>query len=50
MSSSVYVDNRKKDILILGKGPEEGLTDTTLTAEKGYSFKIELRNGRKFAL
>ena len=39
MSSSVHVDNRKKDTLILGKGPEEELTDTTLTAEKGYSFR-----------
>ena len=39
MSSYVHVDNRKKDILILGEGPEEGLTDTALTAEKGYSFR-----------
>ena len=25
MSSSVHVDNKKKDILILGKGPTQGL-------------------------
>ena len=25
MSSSAKIDNRKKDILILGKGPTEGL-------------------------
>ena len=34
MSSSVYVDNKKKDILILGEGPTQGLDGTTLTAEK----------------
>ena len=32
MSSSVHVDNKKKDILILGKGPTQGL-EHTLTAE-----------------
>ena len=34
MSSSVYVDNKKKDILILGEGPTQGLDGTTLNAEK----------------
>ena len=34
MSSSLHVDNRKKDILILGEGPTQKLDDTTLTAEK----------------
>ena len=33
MSSSVHIDNKNKDILILGEGPTEGLDDTTLTAE-----------------
>ena len=33
MSSSVHFDN-KKEILILGKGPTQGLDDTTLNAEK----------------
>ena len=33
MSSSVHVNNKKKDILILGKGPTQGL-EYTLTAEK----------------
>ena len=33
MSSSVHVNNKKKDILILGKGPTQGL-EHTLTAEK----------------
>ena len=35
-SSSVHVDNNKKDILILGKGPTQGL-EHTWTAEKMYS-------------
>ena len=33
MSSSTKIDNRKKDILILGKGPIQGL-EHTLSAEK----------------
>ena len=37
MSSSVHIDNKGKDILILGKGPTQGLDDTTLTAEPQYS-------------
>ena len=33
MSSYVHVDNKGKDILILGEGPTQGLDDTTLTVE-----------------
>ena len=33
MSSSVHVDNKNKDILILGNGTTQGLDDTTLTAK-----------------
>ena len=33
MSSSVHIDNKGKDILILGEGPTQGLDNTTLTAE-----------------
>ena len=33
MSSSPHIDNKGKDILILGKGPTQGL-ESTLTAEK----------------
>ena len=36
MSSSVHIDNKKKDILVLGKGQTQGL-EHTLTAEKMYS-------------
>ena len=34
MISSVLVDNKKKDVLILGEGPTQGLDYTTLSAEK----------------
>ena len=33
MSSSIHVDNKEKDILVLGRGPTQGL-ESTLTAEK----------------
>ena len=33
MSSSVHVDNKGKDILILGKDPTQGLDDAALSAE-----------------
>ena len=36
MTSSVHVDNKNKDILILGKVPKQWLDDTTLTAEATY--------------
>ena len=36
MSSSVHVNNKKKDILILWKGTTDRLDDTTMTAEKEY--------------
>ena len=49
MSSSVHVDNKKKDILILGKGPTQGLDGTTLTAEKLYSIHFT-ENNKKFCL
>ena len=34
MSSSVYIDNKEKDILILGFGPTHGLGEHSLNAEK----------------
>ena len=34
MSSSVPIDNKKKDISIFGEGPTQGLDGTTLTAGK----------------
>ena len=43
MSSSVHVDNKKKDIFILGKGPTQGL-EYTLTAEKMYLINLTEHN------
>ena len=40
MSSSVHVDNKKKDILILREGLTQGLDGTELTAEKMYSINF----------
>ena len=37
MSSSVHIDNKEKDVLILDKSPIQGLDDTTLTAETKHS-------------
>ena len=34
MSSSVRVDNKKKDIFVLDEVPTQGLDSTILTAEK----------------
>ena len=36
MNSSVHIDNKSKNILILGEGPTQVLDDTTLTAEAKY--------------
>ena len=40
MSSSVFIDNKNKDISILGKGPKQGLGDTPLTAEVKYPINL----------
>ena len=37
MSSSAHVDNKGKDILILGRGPTQGLGEHSLAAQKMYS-------------
>ena len=49
MSSSVHIDNKEKDTLILGNGPTQGLDDTMLTAEAQYSMNFS-RSNRKFCL
>ena len=48
MSSSAHIDNKRKDILVLGKRPTQGLEDT-LTAEKIYSVNFTLTK-RRFCL
>ena len=49
MGWSAHIDNKKKDILILGKGPTQGLDDRTLAAEKIYSINFREHN-KKFCL
>ena len=49
MSSSLHVDNKVKDILILGKGSTQGLGEHSLTAEKTYSVTFT-DNGEKYCL
>ena len=39
MSTSIHIDNKKKDILVLGRKPTQGL-ESTLTAEKMYSINF----------
>ena len=46
MSSSTKIDNRKRDILILGKSPTQGL-EHTLSAEKMYSINFTV-TGKNF--
>ena len=48
MSSSAHVDNKKKDILILGRGPTQGL-EHTLNAEKMYLINFTVTK-KKFCL
>ena len=45
MSTSVHIDNKNEDILILAEGPTQELDDTTLTAEEKYL--INFRQSRK---
>ena len=48
MSFSAHIDNKKKDILVLGKGPTQGL-EHTLTAEKMYSINFTVTK-KKFCI
>ena len=48
MSSSTKIDNRKKDILILGFGPTQGL-EHTLSSEKTYAINFTESN-KQFSL
>ena len=48
MSSSAHIDNKKKDILVLGKGPTRGL-EHTLTAKETYSINFTVTK-KKFCL
>ena len=49
MSLSVHIDNKRTDILILGKGPTQGLDGNTFTAEPLYSINFT-QSGKRFVL
>ena len=38
--SSAHTANRKKDILVFGEGPTQGLDDTTITTEAKHSINF----------
>ena len=48
MSTSIHIDNKKKDILVLERGPTQGL-ESSLTAEKMYSITFTVTK-KKFCL
>ena len=48
MSTSTHIDNKKIDILVLGRGPTQEL-ENTLTAEKMYSINFTVTK-KKFCL
>ena len=48
MSSSAHIDNKKKDMLVLGKEPTQGL-EHTLTAEKMHSINVTVTK-KKFCI
>ena len=39
-SSSVYIDNKNRNILVLGEEPTQGLDNTTITADAKYPFNF----------
>ena len=49
LNLSPHIDNRGKDILILGRGPTQGLGEHSLTAEKMYSINFTVTK-KKFCL
>ena len=49
MSSSVHVDNKGKDILILTEKPTQGLDDTTSTAKAKHPINF-IKSGKRFVL
>ena len=48
MSTSIHIDNKKEDLLVIGRGPTQGL-ESTLTAEKMYSINFTVTK-KKFCL
>ena len=46
MSSTIHIDNKGKDILILDEGPTQGLDDTTLKAKSKHPISYTQSNKR----
>ena len=44
MSSSIHVNNKTRDILVLGKDFIQGIDGTTINAEKMYSTNFTVAN------
>ena len=49
MSPYLHIDNKGRDILVLGEGPTQVLDDTTLTAEAKYPINFT-QSGKRFVL
>ena len=49
MSPYLHIDNKGRDILVLGEGPTQVLDDTTLTAEAKYPINFT-QSGKRFIL
>ena len=49
ISSSPHIDNKGKDILVLRRGPRQGLGENSLTAEKMHSINSTVTQ-KKFCL
>ena len=48
MSNSIHIDNKEKDILVLGRGTTQGL-ESTIIAEKMHSINFTVTK-KKFCL
>ena len=48
MSTSIHIDNKGKEILVLGRGPTQGL-ESTLTAETMHAINFTVTK-KKFCL
>ena len=48
MSNTIHTDNKGKDILVLGRGPTQGL-ESTFTVDKMYSVNFTVTK-KKFCL
>ena len=49
MSPPLHIDNKGRDILVLGEGRTQVLDDTTLTAEAKYPINFT-QSGKRFIL